>query len=290
MNELVIAATETSPEIAIHVNPHYALYHWLRAKAETFGPNPVPEFGEIIPLMRKALNLNGLHGFWGIWENSLTGTSDMELANAGLIQAATSTGEALASAIAAAGTRYHAEIWPAQQPVFTEALTSIERHFAPIFPAMATDHARLLDLKWPRHIDAYLVAETYERAGAYSHPLTISITHNTGITLCEMLLHEMTHVGEDHSDHLGRPYLGNRIVTALLSDGTPYPAADAIGHAFIFASSAWQTRSHIDPHHIDYASKRGLYDIFDIPNAPAIWKAYAEGGQDEESLIKSLRS
>ncbi|MGI8404986.1 MAG: hypothetical protein ACR2OE_09535 [Thermomicrobiales bacterium] len=268
MNELIIAATEKSPEIAIHVNPSYALYHWLRAKAETPGPNPAPEFGNAIPLMRRALNVSGLHGFWGIWENSLTDAITLDQVNLNLIHAVTSTGEALASAIAAAETRYREEIWPQQQQVFTDALSVIEQRFTPAFPAMAADHAQLLDLTWPRHIDAYLVAETYERAGAYSHPLTISVSHNTGITLCETLLHEATHVADVYMEEIGAMGLGDSVGAALLDDGMQLRAAFDCWHAVIFASSAYQMRAHIDPEHIDYATGRGLYERFMVPNAP----------------------
>lgn len=268
MNELIVAATESSPEIAIHVNPSYALYHWLRKGAESPGPDPVPAFHDSIRKLRRVLNQQGLHGTWQLWETAISAGDSQDASLANLRNAVTVTGDDTADAIAIAEDRFLCEIWPAQLRLIEEALKTISQGFAPVFPAMANDHARLLKLRWPSRIDAYLITDTYERFGAYSHPLTISVSHNTGITLCETLLHEATHVADVYMEEIGAMGLGDSVGAALLDDGMQLRAAFDCWHAVIFASSAYQMRAHIDPEHIDYATGRGLYERFKVPNAP----------------------
>jgi hypothetical protein len=61
-----------------------------------------------------------------------------------------------------------------------------------------------------------------------------------------------------------------------------------VWHAIIFASSASQVRTTIDPNHTDYALLHGLYVQFGIPNLPIWWKQLATQAIDEQAFLEGI--
>jgi hypothetical protein len=289
--QLRIAGTAHSPELAFHVNPTYALYHWLRVNSGRTGVDDA-RLKTAFSLARKSFSPRGVRGIVEPWETALAGgeTADRSLlAFQAQVQA---TGEAMATAMRSAERIFMEEFWPERKAQISQALGTIEETFQPAFPGMAREHADLLGLAWPGRIDVHLVGDCGERGGAYSHPLTIDATQNTGLVLCETVLHEATHVADVHTT--GRASLGDRLQAYLGERGLSPWQRFNIWHAVIFAASAASTRHHIALDHEDYATSRTLYAYFGVPNAKAIWRAYAEQGHDEgrfrQALLDDFRS
>ncbi|HZO74128.1 MAG TPA: hypothetical protein VFB60_18135 [Ktedonobacteraceae bacterium] len=155
---------------------------------------------------------------------------------------------------------------------------------------MARRQAELLELSWPEQINAFLVTDCYDPRGAYSHPLTVDISHNVGSTLCETLLHEATHVADVHTSQLGQRSLKNNVMEHLRGTELRLSTTKAwnVWHATIFASSAYQVRTHIDPDHIDYALPRNLYAHFGVPGLPTLWERFATQEIDEQEFLAGI--
>lgn len=299
MDEVVIPAGKGSPELRVHVNPVYALYHYLRKEAEAPLAQVKPETAEATATFRRAfhrsvvagvVNFGGLHGLWDVWEQPLTTGATIEAAVGGLRREMVAVADGIGAAMAEAEPVFNQKLWPQREPLIEAALTTIRETFEPQFPAMALRQAELLDHTWPDRVDAYLVTDCYDRFEAYSRPLTVDVAQSTGIELCETLLHEATHVADVHTNALEHKGLEDRLILFLL-DGEDVPFGSILNarHALIFVSSADQVRTFIDPNHVDYALPRGLYDWFNLPNLPAQWAEFAAGRASEEAFFAQLR-
>lgn len=202
----------------------------------------------------------------------------------------TQTVEQIEAALAQAEPFFRETLWPQRATQFTAAASTIQKELAPHFVAMARRQAEVLELSWPERIDAFLVTDCYDPRGAYSHPLTVDITHNVGSTLCETLLHEATHIADVHTLQQGQRSLSNKVIEHLSGIGLHLSAADVwnVWHAIIFASSAYQVRTNIDPDHTDYALPHNLYTQFEVPDLPALWQRFATQAIDEQEFLAGI--
>ncbi len=216
------------------------------------------------------------------------GTADE--AEAGLMEAMTETVAQLGSALHAAESDFNQRLWPERQPAVQAALTTIQDLLQPSFAAMAQRQAAVLHLIWPQRIDVYLVTDCYDWQGGYSHPLTIDVTTHRGVTLCETLLHEATHVADVYTGESRKQSLRTRLTSALSEDGIPPPHAWNAWHAIIFAASAHHIRDFIDPAHTDYAATHHLYRLLKVPDLPALWIEWVSGQIDERDFLKAVAS
>lgn len=286
MPELEIPGTDQSPRLQFHVNPSYALYQWLRTEAAKPAPADDGPLENAIRLMRRSVNVRGVHGVWDVWEGALASAQDRAPFEV-LRQAIVTTGKDLARALQEAEPYFHGEVWPDRQAAIRTALGTIEETLAPRFPVMAARHSTLLDLAWPDTIDVYLVTDCYDFGGAYSHPLTVDVVRNTGLRLCETVLHEATHVADVHTAETGSTTLGDRLISMLVARGLDRRTAFNLWHAVIFAASGARIREALDSYYVDYAVDYNLYQWFKAPNAPKHWHSYETHG-DETALMASL--
>lgn len=288
MDSLAISAAERSPALHVRVNPTYALYHYLVREAQRRPDERHPATREAAALMQEARTPLGLHGHWDSWEQPLAAGDTVGEATRGLREAMASTADQLGAALARAERPFRDALWPRRLPLVEEALLTLRERLAPHFPAMARRQAETFGFTWPPRIDAFLVTDCYDRPGAYSHPLTVDVAHNTGLELCETVLHEATHVGDVHTNILGGESLQHRLIAHLEGRGLSFRKAWDVWHAVIFASSARQVRAHIAPGHTDYALPRDLYARFGVPELPRLWEGFAAGAMDEPAFFAAV--
>jgi len=179
-------------------------------------------------------------------------------------------------------------IWPARCELVEGAMSTLQEYFVPCFAAMARRQSAILDLVLPERIDAFLVPDCYDRRGGYSHPLTIDVSHNRGLELCETLLHEVTHVGDVYTQSLGHDSLRDRLAVFFLSQGVSEEQAWNDWHAVIFAASADQVRRFIAPAYVDYAKTLNVFASFGMSELPSSWCAFANGAYDEPALFEAI--
>ncbi len=287
---LVLPAVTGTPAVQVHVNPLYALYHYLIREGQRPAEERDPRVAEAAGTAAEARHITGVHGIWDVWEQRVAQGGTADEAEAGLMEAMTETVAQLSSALRVAESDFKQRLWPERQPAVQAALSTIHDLLQPWFAAMAQRQAAVLDLIWPQRIDAYLVTDCYDWRGAYSHPLTIDVTTHRGVTLCETLLHETTHVADVYTGESGKESLRTRLTSALSEDGIPPPHAWNAWHAIIFAASAHHIRAFIDPAHTDYAATQHLYRWFKVPDLPALWAEWMAGQIDERDFLKAVAS
>jgi len=285
---LVIEATTDTPAVYIHANPLYALYHYLIREGQRPREERDPVLVEAAGMAAEARHLVGVHGVWDVWEQRVAQGGTADEAEAGLMEAMTETIAQLGSALRAAESDFNQRLWPERQPAVEAALATIQDLVQPRFAAMAQRQAAMLDLVWPQRIDVYLVTDCYDWQGGYSHPLTIDVTDHRGVTLCETLLHEATHVADVYTGESGKESLHSRLMTALIADGIPPPHAWNAWHAIIFAASAHHIRAFVDPTHTDLAESHRLYRRLGVPDLPELWAEFVATQIEEREFLKGV--
>ncbi len=285
---LIIAATAGTPAVYVHVNPLYALYHYLIREGQRPREERDPVLSEAARDAAEARHLTGAHGIWDVWEQRVAQGGTADEAEAGLMEAMAQTVAQLGTALRVAESDFNHRLWPECRPAVQAALDTIQDLVQPRFAAMAQRQAAVLDLTWPRRIDVYLVTDCYDWQGGYSHPLTIDVTIHRGLTLCETLLHEATHVADVYTGESEKESLRGRLMTALIEDGIPPPHAWNAWHAIIFAASAHHTRAFIDPAHTDYAATHQLYRRLKLPDLPALWDEWMQSQIEERDFLNGV--
>jgi len=283
---LIIGAATGTPAVHVHVNPLYALYHYLIRE----GQRPREERDSVVAEAARgasqARRLTGVHGVWDVWEQRVARAGTADEAVAGLMEAMTGTIAELGSALRAAESEFRQRLWPERQVTIQAALTTIQDLLQPSFVSMARRQATVLDLVWPQRIDVYLVTDCYDWQGGYSHPLTIDVTTHGGVTLCETLLHETTHVADVYTGEVGKESFRTRLMATLIEDGIPPPHAWNAWHAVIFAASGHHIRAFIEPAHMDYAEAYNLYRWLKVPDLPELWGEWMAGMMDERDFLR----
>jgi hypothetical protein len=281
-----IPGTSQTPELRFDANPTYALYHWLRAGGSRHAGDE--RLRPAFVLVGRSMDQRGVRGMIGPWEDALASGDTVDQSLQAFQARVRATGDDMATAMRIAERIFMEEHWPARKTRIGRALETARDVLAPVFPAMAKEHADLLGLEWPPAIAVHLVTDCSERGGAYSHPLTIDVTRHIGPTLCETVLHESTHVADVNGKQRGHRCLGDRLDAFLGEHGLSPQARFNAWHAVIFASSAAIVRRHISLDHEDYATAHNLYAYFGVPHVAEAWRAYAEDGRDEQRLRQAL--
>ncbi len=256
---ITIPAAAGAPALHIHVNPLYALFHYVYVAKEALRPegDRDPAAAPAVALMRRARWPYGLSGTWTDWERPVATADAVGEAVAGLREAMTVTIDQVEGALREAERVFLDTLWPQRLPAIEAGLATLREHLVPHFPAMMLRQGEELNLTWPVRIDAFLVTDCYAWQGGYSHPLTIDVARITGLELCETLIHEAIHVGDSYTRRTGGPgRAGERFVGALRERGVPLQTARDTWHAVIFASSAAQVKHFIAPDYRDYALTR----------------------------------
>lgn len=200
---LCIPGGHGKPQVDVHVNLIYALYHYLvRQGSEQLSERDAAMSAEAERVAQVRFPL-GVHGMWTQWEVPLASAATLGEAISGLRSQVTHTVDTLAIALREAEPEFTEQVWPRGQPAIETALRTLQEVLAPYFSGMVRQQVQVLGLIWPERIDAYLVADCYDRHSAYSHPLTIDVTKNVGLTLCEAFLHEATHVADVYTAERG---------------------------------------------------------------------------------------
>jgi hypothetical protein len=285
---VTIPADGGSPTLVLHVNLIHNLYHYLGKQARLDPSARQPEIAEAAFLLACAHSPYEPQGTWGVWEEALSCAQTVQEANTSLKGAMTRTAEQVERALTQAENFFRETLWPQRASRLSAAASTIQKDLFPHFAQMARRQAEVLALSWPERIDAFLVTDGYDPRGAYSHPLTVDITHNRGSTLCETVLHEATHVADVHTLCLEQRSFRNKVIDHLSSKGLQSFEVWNVWHAIIFASSASQVRTTIDPNHTDYALLHGLYVQFGIPNLPIWWKQLATQAIDEQAFLEGI--
>lgn len=285
---LRIPAADGAPQVDIHVNLIYNLYHYLVQQGMEESSDSGDGMTDAVEQAARVRFPLGVHGLWTDWEVPLASGATVENAITGLRSRMDHTVDTLAVALREAEAEYRERIWPQRRPAFETALLTLYDVLAPHFAEMARRQAEVLGLSWPGRIDAYLVTDCYDWHSAYSHPLTIDVTANVGFTLCETFLHEATHVADVHTAGQRRRSLSSRLSDHLGTIGVTGQDAWNVWHAIIFAASAQQIRAFIDPAHTDYATERDLYKAFNVPDLPHLWAAFADGSMAEDAFLQEV--
>ena len=282
---LSIPATGCTAQVDIHVNLSYSLSHYLVRQGMESPAEQDPATAPAAERAALARHPRGVHDIWDEWEVPVASATTLGDAISGLRSRMNQTVDTLASAMGEVEVEFRERLWPERQPAIAAALGTLREVVAPRFAEMARRQAAMLDLIWPNRIDAYLVTDCYDWRGAYSHPLTIDVTANVGLTLCETFLHEATHVADVYTMQRGHRSLSSRLSDGLGEMGISRPAVWNVWHAIIFAASAQQVRTFIEPAHADYATEHGLYEDFGVPDLPGLWTAFTEGSLDEVAFL-----
>lgn len=291
---LVIPAGDGSPSVHFHVNPLYNLYHYLAREGQKQQSHRQAATADAASLVGWSRFPRGAHGAWDGWEQAITTSDTPEDALHGLTAAMTRTAGQIGEALRGSEAIWRNTLWPERVPLLDAAVALLRDALAPHFPAMARRQRDLLGLTWPDRIDAHLITDCYDRRGGYSHPLTIDVTLCTGMELCETVIHEATHVGDGWAGPGTGSQFGARLQTYLAERGSTRDAAWNVWHAVIFAASAEQIRSFLDPTHVGYARTHtgpdgtSLYTWFKAPRLPEDWQAFVSGQMREEALFASL--
>lgn len=285
---LILPGAERMPSVRVHVNPLYALYHFLVSEGQRPRNERNPATLEAAGNAAKARHLLGVHGIWDIWEHPLAQSKTTDEAVAGLTRLVTETVTELGSALNDAETEFLERLWPERQEIIDASVATLKHHLHSRWAHMAEQQAAQLGVTWPQHVDAYLVTDCYDWQGGYSHPLTIDVTNHTGLTLCETLLHEATHVADVYTGEAGKESLRDRLTTYLVGAGVPHPTAWSVWHAVIFATSARQVRMFIEPAYSDYGVTHGLYQWFKVPGLPSLWDEWMTGERDEAGFLQAI--
>lgn len=293
-----ICTSSNVPDLQVHVNPHYALYHLLVGEALAPVEKRDPAIAEAASAMELACSYRVFNGGWLIWDETIADCNTVEdtverlqaevKGSADLpweVSELESAIEHIGNSIKMTETLFNEEIWPERIPRLEEALRTIETLLAPSFSDMAHRQAEVLSIVFPSEISAYLVTDCYVKVGGYSQPVTIDVSQHTGLQLCETLLHEATHVGDVYTNKLGKASLGKQLADYLDDEGDKYWN---IWHAIIFASSARQVRECIDPDHTDYVSIRDLYSRFGVPHLPDSWGKFTGGQMNQKQFFESI--
>jgi hypothetical protein len=276
------------PDVHVHVNPVYALYHYLVRQGMEPDGEQAPGTAVAAEQAAQARHLLGVHGIWDSWEVPLASGPTVREAISGLRARMAETVNAMESALVGAEADFNERVWPQRVPIVAAALDTLRDTLAPHFARMAGRQGEMLGLIWPERIDAFLVTDCYDRRGAYSHPLTIDVRDNVGLTLCETVLHEATHVADVLTSTSGQSSLGSHLTERLQQAGISGPVAWNAWHAVIFAASADGVRAALNPEYTDYAVEHGLYDIFRLPDLPTLWHAYARGTMSETDFVQEV--
>ena len=285
---LVIPAQEDTPSIRFYVNPLYSLYHLLIKEIQSAPEEREPAITEAVNLLARVRNLRSVSGIWPISEQPLTMSSTPQEAMQGLKAAMLESVECLGTALEKAQDTFMNTLWPRRLPAIETALATLRENFASRFPTIIRRQGELLEIEWPAQIDVSLVTDCYAWQGGYSHPLTVDIQHNTGLTLCETIIHEATHVGDVHMLAMQKSSFQDRLIGHLLKSGLKYTEAWNVWHAVIFVSSAQQIRTFIDPDHTDYAKVHDLYAWFKVPNLSMLWDKFISGTISEQAFLDEI--
>ena len=285
---LIIAGENGTPAVQIHVNPLYAAYHYLIREGQRPREERDPMLAAAAGMAAEARHLLGAHGVWDRWEQRVARGGTADEAEAGLMEAMTETIAQLGSELRAAESDFNHRLWPERRAAVQAALATIQDLVQPRFAGMAQRQAAVLDLIWPQRIDVYLVTDCYNWQGGYSHPLTIDVTIHRGLTLCETLLHEATHVADVYTGESEKESLRGRLMTALIGDGIPPSHAWNAWHAIIFAASAHHTRAFVDPTHTDFAESHRLYRRLGVPDLPELWAEFVATQIEEREFLKGV--
>jgi hypothetical protein len=285
---LILPAATGSPALHVHVNPLYALYHYLVHQGQHPREGRNPAMADAATAATQVRHLTGVHGVWDVWEQALAQSTTPDEAITGLMETMTESVTQLGSALRSAESEFYEQLWPERQATVQAAVTTIHDALKPWFASMAQSQAAVLELVWPDCIRAYLVTDCYDWQGGYSHPLTIDVTSHTGLTLCETLLHEATHVADVHTGEIGKENLRNRVTAMLLDEGIPPPTVWNVWHGIIFAASAYNIRSCIEPTYVDYATTHNLYQWLKVPDLPWLWAKWVGGQMNEREFLQAL--
>lgn len=301
MYDLVIPGANGAPALNIHVNPVYALYHYLAKEALRPREERHPETAEAAVLIEPALAYRRRIGGWMIWAEEVAWSGSAEevvrrlrcaLAededvpwDRGEMEA---TIDRIGEALVRGEAVFEETLWPERAGLVREALGIVRETLAPAWSSMARRQGELLGLAWPETLDAFLVTDCYDWHGGYSHPITLDIPHHDGIALCEAILHEATHVADVYTSALSRECLGDRLMAHLRASGVERQDAWNAWHAVIFTASGRQVRESVAPGYLDYAEPRGLYSYFKVPTVAALWDQCASGALEEDAFAAAM--
>lgn len=194
--DLRIPAGDGTPQLDIHVNLIYDPYHYLVREGMKETSHRSEVMVHAVEWAGSECEPPGVHGLWDQWEVPMASGATLGEAVTGLRSRMNHAVDTVATALQEAETEYRERVWPRRRPAFEMALLTLDEVLAPYIVEMARHQGEVLGLTWPERIDAYLAADYYDWRGAYSHPLTIDVTENTGPTLCEIFVHEATHVAD----------------------------------------------------------------------------------------------
>jgi hypothetical protein len=166
--DLRIPSGDGAPQVDIHVNLIYSLYHYLVRQGSEQSSERDPAMSAEAQRAAHVRFPLGVHGMWTGWEVPLASAATLGDAISGLRARTNQTVDTLAIALREAETEFREHTWPERQLRLETALLTLRQVLAPHFAEMARRQGEVLELVWPERIDAYLVTDCYDRRGAYS--------------------------------------------------------------------------------------------------------------------------
>lgn len=284
--DIIIPATERSPDLILRASMPYAHYQWLRAMADGMPENVPSAIREEVQAFGTAASGIGPAGIWAAWESAIADHSEPTTATESLGLAIDRTRDQLVNALNATTGWFATNVWPSDLEAVQDAVDVLVNE--PRIPDLFAEQAEVLGLTWPSPINVNLVARTYSFAGAYSHPLTIDVTNTEYLMVHDMLLHESTHVADAFSTAVGPCEAGDGLRERLVARGFSRRTAFDRWHAMIFASCRARIRRTIDPAYEGLPSGSRPFRFMGVPDPYPIWDRFEFEGRDIDRLAEDL--
>ena len=166
----------------------------------------------------------------------------------------------LAEALASVADDYERGLWKADRDTLDQSLRELHSSLHPVKDDLLATLGRLLGLELGEDpFEVLLVPICHEPVGAYSHPTVIGVDRFKGMSLVEVVLHELSHVAASRA--LPQANGGFAAIrTACKRLGRTEHFALELFHLIIFHASGQLVRSVLEPGYATLASRRNIYD------------------------------
>jgi hypothetical protein len=170
----------------------------------------------------------------------------------------------LADAMASVADEYERGLWKADRDALDQSVRELHSSLYPVKDVLLSELGRLLGLELGTNpFEVLLVPICHEPVGAYSHPTVIGVDRFKGISLLEVLLHELSHVAASRELP---PVTGGfaAVRTTCKQLGRTEHFALELFHLIVFHASGQLVRSVLEPGYSTLASRQNIYAKFGV--------------------------
>lgn len=287
-----------APAVILRYNFWTALYHRLVAKARDFRISGRCSDANWAGAVREVAALYVPLNPFSWLEYALSSVDNVEALQDGLSDRAVRLAAGIGNALASVADDYRARLWDDDYATLNQALNELHNHLYPVKDVLLTKLASQFDVDLgSASYEVSLVPHCHESVGAYSHPTVIGVDRFTGISLLEVLVHELGHVAVDRA---GRVEVGGfaSVRAACERLGRTERFALELFHLVLFHASGQLIRSVVDPNYQTLASRRNIYAKLGLKlgarltehDVQAIWNRREKGEIGLDVVIEELDS